>query len=70
MDSMNQEQLDKITMDMIGVLGDLNRMIHGAQNVQKTIQEMMSDIHAHQIKNYTPEQKAMYEMLLERNKEN
>jgi hypothetical protein len=69
MDSaMNQEQLDEMTKILIGTLGDLNRLVFAAQNAQKNVQEIMSNIHKHQVSNYTPEQRAMYDMLLERNK--
>ena len=65
---MNQEQLDEMTEILIGTLGDLNRLVFSAQNAQKNLQEIMSNIHKHQVSNYTPEQRSMYDMLLERNK--
>ena len=65
---MNQEQLDEMTKTLIGTLGDLNRLVFAAQNAQKNVQEIMSNIHKHQVSNYIPEQRAMYDMLLERNK--
>jgi len=65
---MNQEQLDEMTKTLIGTLGDLNRLVFAAQNAQKNVQEIMSNIHKHQVSNYTPKQRAMYDMLLERNK--
>ncbi len=62
---MNKNEIDEMAIAMIKALGSLNRAIIAADKAQKAMQEMLEDIHSQQIKDYTPEQKAMYKMLLE-----
>ena len=62
---MNQNEFDDMALILIGTLGDLNRAIITMGNAQNTIQKTLDKVLDDRIKDYTPEQKAMYDMLLE-----